>query len=251
MLARFRKDPLIGNVLGLIALFIALGAGAYAAGLAPDSVKSKHIKDGQVKSVDVQDDGLTGADIDEDSVGEVPSATGADSANFATSAGSATTAGDADQLDGKDSTQFQQVGSDNWSNLPLNQAAAPGFCNWQPFLGGFADPQIFRDRDGMVHLRGVAKAVDGTSGAPGACGAVAGFDENIVNVGGVPDGYRPSNRAQFPINTQNNVPGRIDVFANGTITAFPGYPSYANMKQGVSLDGLSWRCAPTGANGCP
>jgi hypothetical protein len=41
------------NAFGYIALFLALSASAYAAGLAPDSVKSKHIKDGQVKADDL------------------------------------------------------------------------------------------------------------------------------------------------------------------------------------------------------
>ena len=40
------------NVVGYLALFFAMSAGAYAAGLAPDSVKSKHIRDGHVKAVD-------------------------------------------------------------------------------------------------------------------------------------------------------------------------------------------------------
>jgi hypothetical protein len=31
------------GVVATIAVFIALGAGAYAAGLAPDSVKSRHV----------------------------------------------------------------------------------------------------------------------------------------------------------------------------------------------------------------
>ncbi|MDQ3759589.1 MAG: hypothetical protein M3331_06585, partial [Actinomycetota bacterium] len=48
-----------------------LSAGAYAAGLAPNSVKSKHIKDGQVRTADVADDStskaLTGQDIANDS----------------------------------------------------------------------------------------------------------------------------------------------------------------------------------------
>ena len=48
-----------GNVMASIAVFIALGAGAYAAGLAPNSVKSKHIKDGQVKESDLADGGVT------------------------------------------------------------------------------------------------------------------------------------------------------------------------------------------------
>jgi hypothetical protein len=60
-------NHLRSNVVAYIALFFALSAGAYAAGLAPNSVKSKHIKDGQVTGADVEDNGLTGEDLLESS----------------------------------------------------------------------------------------------------------------------------------------------------------------------------------------
>ena len=47
------------NVLGLVALFIALGAGAYAAGLPKNSVKSKQIKAGAVKTDELADNAVT------------------------------------------------------------------------------------------------------------------------------------------------------------------------------------------------
>jgi len=51
-----------------VAVFIALGGGAYAISISKNSIKSKHIKDGQVKSADVADNGLIGTDIDEDTL---------------------------------------------------------------------------------------------------------------------------------------------------------------------------------------
>ncbi len=54
------------NVLGLLAITIALSASAYAVTQAPkDSVVSSSIKNGQVKGVDVKDDALTGKQVDE------------------------------------------------------------------------------------------------------------------------------------------------------------------------------------------
>ena len=50
------------NIVDYVAVFIALSAGAYAAGLKKNSVKSKQIKDGAVVSADVGDDSLTGVD---------------------------------------------------------------------------------------------------------------------------------------------------------------------------------------------
>src|SRR4051812_1893681 len=61
---RWRPSPAM--VVALIALFVSLTGVGYAVSKLPkNSVKSKQIKDGQVKSVDVADNGLTGTDIDE------------------------------------------------------------------------------------------------------------------------------------------------------------------------------------------
>ena len=51
------------NIVGYIALFIALTAGAYAAGLKKNSVKSKHIKDGQVLTQDLGNGAVTPAKL--------------------------------------------------------------------------------------------------------------------------------------------------------------------------------------------
>ena len=73
MLAGIRDRLTYANVMATIAVFIALGAGAYAAGLAPNSVKSKHIVDGQVRTGDVANDtgehALTGSDVASESLG--------------------------------------------------------------------------------------------------------------------------------------------------------------------------------------
>lgn len=86
------RDYLRRNLLGLIALYVALGGTALA--LQANSVKSKHIVDGQVKTqdlgaaavtgakvadgtlagADVADDSLKGADIDEGSLRGLPPA---------------------------------------------------------------------------------------------------------------------------------------------------------------------------------
>jgi hypothetical protein len=52
LLPGIRSRLTFANVISVIALFIALGGGAYALTVPKDSVKSKHIVDGQVKPVD-------------------------------------------------------------------------------------------------------------------------------------------------------------------------------------------------------
>lgn len=50
--------------LALLCLFLIIGGGtAWAAGLAPNSVKSKTIKDGQVKAADIGSDTVTGDEL--------------------------------------------------------------------------------------------------------------------------------------------------------------------------------------------
>jgi hypothetical protein len=86
MLSKIRRHLSFANVVSVIALFVALGGVAYAAGtigsadVINNSLLSADLKDNQVKSVDVRDDslaggGLTGTDIVESSLGQVPSAT--------------------------------------------------------------------------------------------------------------------------------------------------------------------------------
>ena len=76
-----RRRLTFANVTSLIALFVALGGGAYAVSLDKNSVKSKHIKDGQVKPGDIKDGGVRAADIGEGEVGSVAITDGSISAS--------------------------------------------------------------------------------------------------------------------------------------------------------------------------
>ena len=92
MFSKLRSHLTYANVISTLCLVLVLGGGtAYAVTqIDANSVKSKHIVNDQVKSVDVRDDtlqggGLQGSDIQEATLGVVP---------------------DADKLDGKDSGDF-------------------------------------------------------------------------------------------------------------------------------------------------
>src|SRR5829696_9193190 len=63
-MSRYRRHLTFANVVSLVALFVALGGGAYAVHQAKkNSVTSKSIRDGAVRSQDVKDAALTGADV--------------------------------------------------------------------------------------------------------------------------------------------------------------------------------------------
>ena len=65
-------------------------------------------------------------------------------------------------------------------------------------------------------------------------------------------GYRSENRELFTISA-NHKPGRIDVHANGwlELATVANYPAFADAERWFSLDGISYRCGPSGQNGCP
>ena len=116
-----------GNMLALIALFIALGGTTYAATALPknsvgpkqlkkNAVTAPKIKAGSVTGAkiganaitgaNIKDDSLTGADILESSLGKVPSAANADHASAADSATNATNATNATTLGGYHATDL-------------------------------------------------------------------------------------------------------------------------------------------------
>jgi hypothetical protein len=81
--------PSPAMLVALLALFVALGGGAYAAlKLSPNAVKSKNIAPNAVKSSDIAPDNATGADVNEATLAKVP---------------------DADKLDGTDSKELPKV----------------------------------------------------------------------------------------------------------------------------------------------
>jgi hypothetical protein len=99
------------NVVSTVALILALGAGgAYAAG----KIGSKQIKDGSVQSVDIQDNGVTGADVDEHTLGPIPfaqTALNANNADDATHADNASHADDSANLGGTTAAGYLRYGA--------------------------------------------------------------------------------------------------------------------------------------------
>ncbi len=243
------------NVVGYLALLVALSGSAYAAGLANNSVKSRHIKNGQVKSADVKNNGLTGTDIREASLGEVPLAGAATTAASADDAalldglnstdflGATAKATDADKLDGQDSSAFALRGTESWQALDL-EVPATG-CGWVDagVATGYAPVSYTRDRAGFVHLRGLVRSVDGTIAD---CGVQAA-DQDIALP--FPAGYRAAFRHIFA-SMSNHAPARVDIIAGPNALRVVG-SDWTNLAVWLTLDGISWRCAPSGQNGCP
>jgi hypothetical protein len=110
---KLRTRLTYANVIATLALFLALGGGAYAATQLPkNSVGSKQLKKNSVTAAKIKNGAVTGAKVNLSSLGTVPSAvrsqtaTNATHADTAASAGSATSAGDAKALGGKPASAF-------------------------------------------------------------------------------------------------------------------------------------------------
>lgn len=64
-MSKLKERVTYANVVATLALFIALGGGAYAVTVSKNSVSSKSVKNNSLKGKDVKQNSLTAADIDE------------------------------------------------------------------------------------------------------------------------------------------------------------------------------------------
>jgi hypothetical protein len=260
---KLRAKLTYSNVISTLCLFLILGGGAYAASRLPkNSVGTKQLKANSVNGSKVKDGSLTGADLtgpvgDSSHAANADHATNADHAGTADSsthssqADSATNAGNADKLDGQDSAVFAQVGSEAWQSPTFNDGDCWGVCGFGPHYAcywmsypdsNYSSVAYFRDRSGVVHLRGLAQAHDG-----GTKTCVYVGDEVILTL---PPGYRPDATQIYPI-LANDKPGRLDIGAHGQVAIEPGFPTFTDAKNFVSLNGITFRCDPPGQDGCP
>src|SRR5215211_2724356 len=102
------------NVTATLALFIALGGGAYAATALPrNSVGPKQLKNNAINGSKVASNSLSGSDVNEATLAKVPAASLADSATTATNASHANAAAALDKATYKTAGATAPAGSGN------------------------------------------------------------------------------------------------------------------------------------------
>jgi hypothetical protein len=212
------------NVMATIAVFIALGGASYAALRLPkNSVGPKQLKRNAVRTAKVKNEAitaakvrkgtLTGAQINLSTLGTVPTAESAESAK---------TAAVADSL--PPAERWHEVGA----------PGEPQFLNaWVNVGFGSPTAGFYKDRLGIVHLKGAVKAPQSNN-------------ESIFKL---PRGFRPASGGDFTflaycaggVICEGNAE-RVDVLGSdyeavpeysGNVSAYP-----ANL---VSLSGVSFR----------
>lgn len=235
------------NVMATIAVFIALGGSAYAAAqLKKNSVGTKQLKNNAVTGAKVKDGSLNAADIG-GSVNSADHALTADSASRATSADSAVSAdraasasqaGNAEKLGGAPSSAYIQAGQvGGFIPAPHFEHADFG-CPFDLTVWHDSNPEVnevtgyWRDPFGVVHLKGFAIR----------CGTAE------TKIFTLPPGFRPGKLEHFVAIVENPglEMGQVLVMAKGEVVA-PDVSSNGS----VALDGITFRCAPSGSDGCP
>ena len=132
------------NVMATIAVFIALGGASYAATQLPkNSVGTKQLKKNAVNGSKVKDRSLTGKDIDPASLGTVPRAIVANTAETATSANTSSSANVASSLASPEPWHY--VGTPN-------EPQFQGSC--KNTGGTLQTVRFYKDHEGVVHLEG-------------------------------------------------------------------------------------------------
>jgi hypothetical protein len=206
---RLRPELSFANVVSCLALFVALGSGAYAATHLPkNSVGSKQlkknavatakikngavttgkIKAGAVTGVKVANGSLTGAQIDASTLGTVPAAELANSL--------------------PSPEAWHEVG----------QPGQPAFMNdWSNYGGQDSTAAFYKDAQSVVHLKGTLS---------GSKDATAAFF--------LPAGFRPSQILTLPT-TGTQAAASISIFPVGEVRPYCGVSGCAPTLSGLSF----------------
>jgi hypothetical protein len=135
----------------------------------------------------------------------------------------------------------------------VGAAGQPAFgdhpnCRWENYDGVHSSAAFTRDAAGFVHLKGTLDPTD--TDVTFNCESGTELNRSVFVL---PPGYRPQRREGMPV-----------VGANPNLSVYIDGPKLTDAPAGsvsidgdiafldyVTIDGISFRCAPAGVNGCP
>lgn len=201
------------NVVGYLALFVALSGTALASGV----LNKKKVN----KIISNRAPGLTVGNAN--ALGGLPA--------------SGLTVGNANALGGTPASGFVHGPPEGLREVGTSGNPGFGSCatghNWQDAASLFQKAAFYRDPLGVVHLTGSVN-----------CSVVP----NLTTLFTLPAGYTPGAYIMFPSTDNNGANLNIAVDSSGNVIA--GSVGLSAGSQ-VSVDGISFRCGSSGVNGCP
>lgn len=200
-MTRLRSQLSYANVVATLALILAIGGGsAFAANqLAKNSVGSRQIKKNAVTTAKIKAGAVTGAKIKLGSLGTVPSATQAANATHADSA-----------------TVASSLAPPEAPRVVGTAGQPPFVAPWKNVNDEFAPVSFYKDREGVVHLEGLAEG-NGTD----------------VVIFTLPPGYRPKRKLFFSNFGYSGATWPLYVEANGDVKSGSVWE--------ISLSGVTFR----------
>jgi hypothetical protein len=271
------REHLRSNVVGYVAIFLfAVGGTAYAThpggantistgDIQNGEVKSPDIGDGEVRQPDLAANAVASGKIQDRQVKNADLGLNASSSNTIADGGIQNVDVETDTLTGTKVNDNSLTGDDvdenslnmaaeNWHEIGAAGEPAfnnSSFCTWKNSDPNYNSAAFLRDREGIVHLKGL---VDAEDVIPDGCHFGFATDRLIFTL---PDGYRPAAR-EVNISLSSGALARVNVdsssspFDEGVGAVAVDVPTtLANAKDWLSLDGITFRCAPSGISGCP
>jgi hypothetical protein len=194
-MTRLRNKLTYANVVATLALILVVGGGsAFAARqLAKNSVGTRQIKKNAVTAAKIKAGAVTGAKIKLGSLGTVPSAAHADNATVAGS-----------------------IAPPEASRLVGTTGQPPFAPSWKNNGNGFTPISFYKDREGVVHLEGLAEGTGST---------------DLVFT--LPEGYRPKETLLYVAFGYSGAAWDVSIKPNGEV--------HAGNDIEISLSGITFR----------